>query len=166
MVHKTAKAKQTRFGTYATVVPLILVVPTLLLFVIAGLALNARADGWLGVLVLLALCTETFFLPYILVPIAIWLPTRLPWVSYRIDNELGNHRENRLVRRVLISAMILLPGLPALAAYDSEVGALARESSLAPLNILVQGGIGTVAVFALMAIALAIPNFVNEQSEK
>lgn len=151
------KMHLSKVGAYAFFVPVILLALTMLLFISAGLILNVWADGWIAIVLLLALCTETFFLPYILMPFAVWLPTLLPWVKYNFNDKLELDGESRLTWGTLLCAMILLPGLPVLSAYDSEVAALAAETWWAPLEILVQGGIGTIAVFIVMACALAIP---------
>ncbi len=165
MVHRPTKAKQFGFGTYATIVPFILLAPTLLLFVTAGQILNVWADGWPRALVFFALCAETFYLPYLLIPITFWLPTQLPWVNYSINNEFGVGVEKHSAQGILIGAMILLPGLPVLAAYDSEIIVLTAESWLVPFEILARGGAGTFAVFFAVGIALAIPDFVERPSQ-
>jgi len=111
---------------------------------------------------LLILCTETFFLPYLLIPIAIWLPTLLPWVKYNARDILKLENQRQTAQGILFCAMVLLPGLPVLSAYDSEVAALTAEAWWAPFEILAQGGIGTIFVFIVMSLVLAFPGVAAE----
>jgi|GEM_PF-1791430 len=145
-------------GFYWTVLPLALAALSLLLFAAAAVLLEVWAAGWPAALLLLALCFETFFLPYLLVPIALWLPTLLPWVHYDLVKQFGLDGKGEARHRILLGAMILLPGLPVLAAYDSHITQLAMSSWHAPGEILIRASVGTVLIFIILTAVLAIPD--------
>jgi len=153
-------------GQYWTLVPLMLTGLSLTLFAATALLFGVWANGWLGALMLLALCVETFFLPYLLLPLALRLPQLLPWVRFDLKAELGINSKNPIPQRILLGALILLPGLPVLAAYDGHIAARAAASWIAPVDILARAGAGTALVFVILALVLAIPDLGAEASEE
>lgn len=152
-------------GFYWTVLPLGLVVLSLVLFGVTALLHGVWNNGWLGAGLLLALCFETFFLPYFLLPLATRLPKYLPWPGFDPALEFDVRGEGKLAQRILLAALILLPGLPVLAAYDSHIMARATATWYAPFEVLLNAGLGTIAVFAVLAAVLAIPDFGGEASD-
>ena len=148
-------------GLYWRAVPLILIALSVVLFLVSATLLGTWMIGWAKLAWLLLLSFETFFLPYALVPLAFRGVTLLPWINIDLDKECGIDGSDRLTQRVLISALIILPGLPILSAYDHVPQSLLDI----PLD-LVFAGKGTAFVFVVLVAVLAIPNYETIRSRK
>jgi hypothetical protein len=110
---------------------------------------------------LLLLSFETFFLPYAFVPLALRGVTLLPWTKIDHSREFSIDGPDRLAQRILISALIILPGLPILSAYDRGPQSLLDI----PFELVVAGK-GTAYVFIILVAVLAIPDFKPMQSRR
>ena len=141
-------------GLYWRTVPLILIALSVVMFLTTATLLSTWTIGWVKLAWLLLLSFETFFLPYAFVPIALRGVTLLPWVKIDYGKEFSIDGPDRLAQRTLISALIILPGLPILSAYDRGPQSLIDI----PLGLVVAGN-GTAYVFIILVAVLAIPDF-------
>ncbi len=144
-------------GLYWKVVPLILAALSLVLFFAAALVLSPWDRGWQPVLLLFLLSVETLFLPFLLLPLSLRLPTLLPWVDFAPGKEFSIDGPGRMAQRIILGMLIVLSGLPVLTAHDAVAPAWVPGFLAVPV-ILVLAARGTVIIFALLALALAIPD--------
>jgi len=142
---------------YCSIMPLWLLLLSLVVFVAAALIQEPWTHGWVATTDLLLLSFATLFVPYVLLPLALWIPTRLPWVKDDIKSEFSIDGKGRLAQRIIVFSLIGLPGLTVLSAYDG--GTLTRSFSFVHLaSLLLIASKGPVMIFAIVTIALGIPN--------
>ena len=151
-------------GLYWTGLPLVLVGLSLVLFLVSATLLGVWTAGWSALVLLLLLSIETFFLPYALIPIALRLPTFLPWVRYDLKRHFVIDGEGRLIQRIIIGALVVMSGMPIMGARDMPPPEWAPDWLALPA-ILLMAGRGTVVFFALLMVVLAFPDFSAEEDD-
>jgi len=151
-------------GLYWKFVPLILAAASLLLFVVSLVLLAPWSRGWMAVLLLFLLSIETFFLPYLLLPLALRLPALMPWVKHTPSEEFSIDGEGRLAQRIILGALIILAGLPILTAHDASAPSWVPAFLGLPA-ILILSARSTAIIFLVLTLVLAVPDFGGEPSE-
>ena len=141
--------------TYFTVLPIVLICAAVTTYVLAHLVLGTWSEGPSFHAILATMCFQMYFLPWLLLLVALWLPSLLPWVDFRAEHILDLSGDNSIRKFLLIIAAISLTGLPTLTQLNG-----ASDAAVFPFlcNAIVSAAIGPLIVFGILVVMLAFPD--------